>query len=87
SVVDRVVDKRGTRAVATAYLEYLYSPEGQDLAGKHYYRPIDPTVAAKYSSQYAKVSLFNIDDVFGGWNKAQKEHFSDGGTFDQITVK
>ena len=87
SVVDKVVDKRGTRAVATAYLEYLYSPEGQDLAGKHYYRPIDPTVAAKYSGQYAKVSLFSIDDVFGGWDKAQKEHFSDGGVFDQITVR
>jgi len=87
TIVDKNVDKKGTRKVATAYLDYLYSPEGQDLAGKHYYRPIDPKVAAKYSSQFAKVKLFKIDEVFGCWQKAQKTHFSDGGVFDQIIVK
>jgi len=87
TLVDKTVDKRGTRAVAQAYLEYLYSPEGQDLAGKHHYRPTDPTAAAKYAAQFPKVNLFKIDDVFGGWAKAQKEHFADGGTFDQIYTK
>ncbi len=87
TLVDKVVDKRGTRAVAQAYLEFLYSPEGQDLAGQNYYRPIDPTVAAKYAKQYPKVTLFNIDDVFGGWAKAQKTHFADGGSFDQVYTK
>nr|WP_316641997.1 sulfate ABC transporter substrate-binding protein [uncultured Roseateles sp.] len=84
SVVDKVADRRGTRRVATAYLEYLYSPEGQDIAGKHYYRPRDPKVAAKYAKQFAPVKLFNIDDSFGGWTVAQKTHFDDGGVFDQI---
>ncbi|MBT9457233.1 MAG: sulfate ABC transporter substrate-binding protein [Burkholderiaceae bacterium] len=84
SVVDKVADKRGTRRVATAYLEYLYSPEGQDIAGKHYYRPHDAKVAAKYAKQFAPVKLFTIDDSFGGWTKAQKTHFDDGGVFDQI---
>jgi sulfate transport system substrate-binding protein len=87
SVVDKVVDKRGTRAVATAYLEYLYSPEGQEIAAKNYYRPIDPKVAAKYAKTFAPVKLFTIDDEFGGWTKAQKTHFSDGGVFDQISVR
>ncbi len=87
TVVDKVVDKRGTRAVAQAYLEYLYSPEGQDLAGQNYYRPTDPTVAAKYAKQYPKVNLFTIDEVFGGWAKAQKTHFSDGGSFDKVYTK
>ncbi|MBN9697852.1 MAG: sulfate ABC transporter substrate-binding protein [Zoogloea sp.] len=87
SVVDKVVDKRGTRKVAEEYLKYLYSPEGQDIAGKNYYRPTDPKIAAKYSKQFAPVKLFNIDEVFGGWTKAQKTHFSDGGVFDQISVK
>mgnify|MGYP002369336478 CR=1 FL=1 len=87
TLVDKVVDKRGTRAVAQAYLEFLYSPEGQDLAGQNYYRPIDPTVAAKYAKQYPKVTLFNIDDVFGGWAKAQKTHFADGGSFDQVYTR
>ena len=87
SVVDKVVDKRGTRKVAEEYLKYLYSPEGQDIAGKNYYRPTDSKVAAKYSKQFAPVKLFTIDDVFGGWTKAQKAHFSDGGVFDQISVK
>ncbi|MBL8466428.1 MAG: sulfate ABC transporter substrate-binding protein [Methyloversatilis discipulorum] len=87
SVVDKVVDKRGTRAVATAYLEYLYSPEGQEIAAKNYYRPIDPKVAAKYARTFAPVKLFTIDDEFGGWTKAQKTHFADGGVFDQISVR
>ena len=84
TVVDKVVDKRKTREVATAYLEYLYTPEGQDIAGKHFYRPRDPQVAAKYQSQFSKVELFTIDEVFGGWQKAQSTHFADGGVFDRI---
>ena len=84
SVVDKVVDKKGTRKIATAYLEYLYSPEGQEIAAKHYYRPRDAKVAAKYAKQFAKVNLITIDEVFGGWDKAQKTHFADGGSFDQI---
>jgi len=84
SVVDKVVDKRGTRKVAEAYLEYLYSPEGQEIAGKNYYRPIDKKIAAKYARQFAQVKLITIDEVFGGWQKAQKAHFDDGGSFDQI---
>lgn len=84
AVVDKVVDKRGTREVATAYLEYLYSPEGQEIAARHFYRPIDPAIAAKYAANFPKISLFTIDDVFGGWAKAQKTHFADGGVFDQI---
>jgi sulfate/thiosulfate-binding protein len=87
TVVDKVVDKRGTRAVAQAYVEYLYSPVGQDLAGQNYYRPIDPAAAAKYAKLFPKVALFNIDEVFGGWAKAQKTHFADGGVFDQIYTK
>lgn len=84
SLVDKVADKRGTRAVAQAYLEYLYSEEGQEIAGKHYYRPTNPQIAAKYSSQFSKLNLFTIDEIFGGWQKAQKTHFADGGVFDQI---
>jgi len=84
SVVDKVVDKKGTRKIATAYLEYLYSPEGQEIAAKNYYRPRDAKVAAKYAKQFAKVKLITIDEVFGGWDKAQKAHFADGGSFDQI---
>ncbi|MFZ2301905.1 MAG: sulfate ABC transporter substrate-binding protein [Gallionella sp.] len=84
TVVDKNADKHGTRKVAEAYLEYLYSPEGQDIAAKNYYRPADATVAAKYAKQFPKVELITIDKVFGGWAKAQKAHFGDGGTFDQI---
>jgi len=84
SVVDKVVDKRGTRRVAEAYLQYLYSPEGQELAAKHFYRPRDPAVAARHAEVFKKVSLFTIDEVFGGWTNAQKTHFGDGGVFDQI---
>jgi sulfate transport system substrate-binding protein len=84
AVVDKVVDRKGTRAVAEAYLQYLYTPEGQEIAAKHHYRPRDEKVAAKYASGFAKVKLFTVDDTFGGWQNAQKTHFSDGGTFDQI---
>lgn len=84
SVVDKVVDKKGTRDVAQAYLEYLYSPEGQEIAARNYYRPIDPAIATKYEKNFPKISLFTIDDVFGGWTKAQKTHFADGGVFDKI---
>ena len=86
TVVDKVVDKKGTRVVAQAYLEYLYSPQGQDIAAQNYYRPTDPKVAAKYAAQYPKVNLFKIDEL-GGWTRVQKEHFGDGGVFDQIYVK
>jgi len=87
SVVDKVVDKRGTRKVAEAYLQYLYSPEGQEIAAANYYRPRDAKVAAKYADKFTKVKLFTIDQVFGGWTKAQKTHFDDGGVFDQIQAK
>jgi sulfate transport system substrate-binding protein len=87
AVVDKVVDRRGTRAVAQAYLEYLYSPEGQDVAGRHHYRPTDPKAAAKVAQHFPKLTLFTIDEVFGGWAKAQKVHFSDGGTFDQVYTR
>ena len=86
ALVDKVADKKGTRIVAQAYLDYLYSPEGQDIAGQNYYRPIDPTAAAKYSKQFPKLKLFTIEQVFGGWTKAQKTHFADGGVFDQILL-
>lgn len=84
TIVDKVVDRRGTRKVAEAYLKFLYSDEGQELAGKHYYRPINEKIAAKYSSQFPKLKLLTVDEVAGGWTKAQKTHFADGGTFDRI---
>lgn len=84
AIVDKNVDKHGTRKVAEAYLNYLYTPEGQELAAKHYYRPTDPKVAAAHEKDFPKVNLITIDEVFGGWKKAQPEHFGDGGTFDQI---
>lgn len=87
AVVDKVVDKHGTRLTAQAYLDYLYSEEGQSIAAKHYYRPRDAKVAAKYAAQFPKIKLVTIDDTFGGWQKAQKAHFADGGTFDQIYLK
>jgi sulfate transport system substrate-binding protein len=87
ALVDKVVDKKGTRKVASEYLNYLYSPEGQEIAAKNYYRPTDKKVAAKYAKQFANVKLFGIDEVFGGWTKTQKTHFADGGIFDQITAK
>jgi sulfate transport system substrate-binding protein len=87
AVVDKVVDKKGTRKIATEYLNYLYTPEGQEIAAKNYYRPTDKTVAAKYAKKFSNVKLFGIDEVFGGWAKAQKAHFADGGVFDKIYVK
>jgi sulfate transport system substrate-binding protein len=84
SVVDKVVDRRGTRKIATAYLEYLYSPEGQEIAARHFLRPRDTAVFARYESRFGKLQLFTVDDVFGSWKKAQAVHFSDGGLFDQI---
>jgi len=87
TVIDKTVDKRGTRAVAQAYLEYLYSPEGQEIAARNFYRPIDAGIAAKYARQFPKLTLFTIDETFGGWTKAQKTHFADGGVFDQIYTK
>jgi sulfate transport system substrate-binding protein len=85
SVVDKVVDKRGTRKQATAYLEGLYTPEAQAIAAKHYLRPRDPAALAK--AKFTAVSLFTIDDVFGGWTKAQATHFADGGVFDQVVQR
>jgi len=87
ALVDKVVDKHGTRAVAQAYLDYLYTPEGQDIAARNFYRPIDSTVAARYANVFPKINRFTIDEVFGGWTKAQKAHFADGGVFDQIYTK
>ena len=84
AVVDKVVDRRGTRKVAEAYLQFLYTDEGQEIAAQNYYRPIDEKIAKKYASQYPKLKLFTIEEVAGGWNKAQKTHFADGGVFDQI---
>jgi len=87
TIVDKFADKHGTRKVAQAYLDYLYSEEGQDIAGRNFYRPTDAKVAAKYATQFPKVNLFRIDEVFGGWQKAQQTHFADGGMFDQIYQK
>jgi sulfate/thiosulfate transport system substrate-binding protein len=87
ALVDSVVDKRGTRAVAQAYLDYLYSPQAQLLIGKHFYRPVDPAAAAHYARQFPQLELFTVDQLFGGWSKAQRLHFADGGIFDQIYLK
>jgi sulfate transport system substrate-binding protein len=84
AVVDKVAKKRGTTEVAQAYLEYLYSDEGQDIAGRNFYRPRSEKAAAKYAGQFSPVKLVTVDEVFGGWQKAQKAHFADGGVFDQI---
>ena len=87
SIVDKVVKKKGTTEVAKAYLEYLYSDEGQEIAARNYYRPRNQAIAAKYPDNFAKLQLFTIDEAFGGWTKAQKTHFADGGVFDQIITK
>ena len=87
AIVDKVVDKKGTRDLAEAYLQYLYSEEGQEIAAKNFYRPSNQKVAAKYSKQFPAMMLFRIDEAFGGWKNAHKIHFSDGGTFDQIYQK
>jgi sulfate transport system substrate-binding protein len=84
AVVDKNVDAKGTRRVAEAYLAYLYSPEGQEIAAKHFYRPTDPAIAAKHKNQFPDIPLVTVDDTFGGWQEAQKKHFADGGIFDQI---
>ncbi len=84
TVVDKVAEKHGTADVAKAYLDYLYTPAGQEIAAKHYYRPRLESVAAQYADTFPKVTLFTVDELFGGWQKAQKEHFADGGVFDQI---
>lgn len=84
SLVDKVVDKHGTRQVAQSYLQFLYTEEGQTIAAKNFYRPRLQSLAAKYSAQFPRVKLFTVDEVFGGWQKAQKAHFADGGVFDQI---
>lgn len=86
AVVDKVVDKKGTRKVAQAYLEFLYTPAGQEIAAQNYLRPRNPDVLKKYSTQFPKLNFFTVDEVFGGWQKAQKTHFDDGGSFDQIYV-
>ncbi|MHA6878827.1 sulfate ABC transporter substrate-binding protein [Ralstonia pseudosolanacearum] len=84
AVVDKVADKKGTRKAAEAYLKFLYSPQGQEIGAKHFYRPTDPAVARKHESAFPQVKLVTIDDTFGGWQKAQKAHFADGGQFDQL---
>jgi sulfate transport system substrate-binding protein len=84
AIVDKVVDKRGTRRVAQAYLDYLYTPEGQRIAAQNFYRPRDPTIAAEFATKLPTISLFTIDEVFGGWHKVQQAHFDDGAIFDQI---
>src|SRR3954467_13728883 len=84
AVVDKIANKHGTREVAQAYLEYLYTDAGQEIAAKHFYRPRNAAIAAKYQSQFPSVKLVTVDEVFGGWKKAHTAHFADGGTFDQI---
>jgi sulfate transport system substrate-binding protein len=84
AVVDKVVDRKGTRAAAEAYLQFLYTPEAQEIAAKRHYRPRDQAVAARYEAGFAKAKLFTIDELFGGWQAAQKSHFADGASFDQI---
>ena len=84
TVVEKVVDKRGTRKVATAYLEYLYSTQGQEAAARNYYRPRNQDVFKRHAAQFSKLKLYTVDEVFGGWKAAQKAHFADGGVFDQI---
>jgi len=87
AVVDKVAEKHGTRLTAQAYLDYLYSEEGQTIAARHYYRPRDAKVAARFAAQFPKIRLVTVDEVFGGWQKAQKAHFADGGSFDRIYLR
>jgi sulfate transport system substrate-binding protein len=84
AIVDKVVDKRGTRAVAQAYLEYLYSEPGQQIAAKHFYRPRLSAVSSRHENRFPKVKLFTVDQPFGGWQRAHRAHFADGAVFDQI---
>ncbi len=87
AVVDKVADRRGTRKIAEAYLNFLYTPEAQEMVARHHYRPRDPAVAAKYTDRFPALKLITVDGAFGGWQKAQKEHFADGGIFDRIGAK
>ena len=87
ALVDKNVDRKGTRAVAEEYLKFLYTEEAQDLIGKHFYRPTSAKAQAKYAKQLPKLNLFSINEAFGGWAKADKDHFADGGSFDQIYTK
>ena len=84
SIIDKVVNKRGTHQVAQAYLQYLYTEVGQEIAARHYFRPRLKKIADRHASTFARLRLFTIDQQFGGWNNAQKTHFADGGVFDQI---
>ena len=84
AVVDKVAARHGTAAVAKAYLEFLYSEQGQEIGAKRFYRPRIKSIADKYAAQFPQIKLFTINEVFGGWQSAQKKHFSDGGIFDQI---
>ncbi len=87
AVIDKVVEKKGTEEVAQAYLEFLYSETGQQLAAKHYYRPRNKEILKKHADRFPELELLTIDEAFGGWQKAQVTHFSDGGTFDDIYTK
>ena len=87
AIVNKVVDKKGTRKQATAYLNFLYSPEGQEIIAKHYFRPRDPAVAKKYAARFPAIRTFTVEEKFGSWDAVQKTHFADGGVYDQITVK
>ena len=84
ALVDAVVDRKGTRAVATAYLEFLYGAEGQEIAARNHFRPRDPAVAARHAPAFPSLELFTVHEAFGGWAKAQATHFADGGVFDRI---
>ncbi|MGH8780711.1 sulfate ABC transporter substrate-binding protein [Paraburkholderia sp.] len=86
AIVDKVVDKRGTRKVAQAYLDYLYTPAGQEIIARHHLRPRDAAVLARHANEFKPLKTFTVEQIFGGWQKAQQTHFSDGGTFDQIVV-
>ena len=87
AVVDKVVERKGTRELAEEYIRYLYSPEGQEIAAQNFYRPRNPEILAKYSDFFKPLELFTIDEAFGGWVKAHDDHFADGATFDQIYRK
>ena len=87
AVVNKVVDKRGTRKAAEAYLNFLFAPEGQEIIAKHHFRPRDPAVLKKYASRFPAVKTFTVEEKLGGWDAVQKTHFADGGVYDQIVVK
>jgi sulfate transport system substrate-binding protein len=84
ALMDSVVDRKGTRAVAEAYLDFLYTPEGQDIVARNFFRPADTTVAQRYAAQFPPMRLFSVDEVFGGWARAQAEHFADGAIYDRL---